>query len=444
MLPREIGDATALYAREMNLADEIARMTSVTPSIVRRRLGAAHGRTLVRTIFETEWPPPLAEIGLSYVRDATGRGFVSSLADVVGLHSAEVVARLGRAAPNETVRSVFASEWFDPSKASLSDFATTTVNEARALGFLSRIVELIGLDTRVASRRLAAAHGKTLVRNVFEREWPEDVAKVPPPNAATKHPGDLIASRYELVRCLGRGGFGEAWKARDQRAPGKPERVLKFATEAPESLESLHREMEKAFDLTHPNICKLCDLQADSAHGTFLVYAFGGESLTQVLARRGALPVNEAMRITREVAAGLDYAHASGVIHHDVNPGNILLDAKGIVRLTDFGVAKRAIARQTTGGSKTMVATSTSVAFHRCYVAPEVLARGEAQPASDQYTLALVLCSMLEGQVFSEPYAGHPFPQLSVAQRAALERALDMDPHDRFPSCGDFARALSS
>lgn len=146
----------------------------------------------------------------------------------------------------------------------------------------------------------------------------------------------------------------------------------------------------------------------------------------------------------RQAAAGLDYAHSKGVIHQDVKPGNVLIDKKSKpweVRLGDFGIAVQGRAGKNTVGDYTVIATAP-VAYTRAYAAPEQLRGEKARKATDQYGLALVLCSMLEGHVFKRKYDRRNFHRLNARQNAAIERALRDDPGDRFASCAAFVAAL--
>ncbi len=450
----DLGKATALTARETDLAGEIARVTSLSPQTVVRRLNAAHGKTLVRTVFENEWPNNLEGIGRTLVRDALeSRSFLAQIADILSLSSRAVRQRLESASGRSMVRTVFADEWFDPKAVAPNAVGDTAVAVARDIGLGERIAKITGLAERTVARRLANTNGHTLVRNAFE-PWPDDETpplpepqqrRAPKPSPRTKTTDKrLIAGRYELLERLGSGGFGEVWRARDRVAPGEPERVLKFPYDNADALESLEDEYRKASDLKHGNICKIHTWDKDRERGAFLVLQYGGRSLARVLNEiKQPLPLAIAVHFTNAIAAALDYAHSVGVIHVDVSPGNILEGTDERPLLTDFGAAKRVTTALTTGGRETLGVTSTASAFHRVYVAPEVMLGGSPRFASDQYSLALVACSILEGRVHLSRSTS-PLSKLSATQNDALERALMSEPRDRFPSCGAFVAALSS
>jgi serine/threonine-protein kinase len=178
-----------------------------------------------------------------------------------------------------------------------------------------------------------------------------------------------------------------------------------------------------------------------------------GETLRQRLDREGALPVEEALRITREAGQALHYAHGQGVIHRDVKPENILLTRNGSTLVADFGVAKAAGAgAQTQPG----VLVGTPV-----YMSPEqCIGDGSLDARSDIYSLATVCYEMLAGKspfagergtaILARRFAEKPPPlrakraDVPAGVERALERALAVNPEDRFASMAEFVQALDS
>ena len=154
-------------------------------------------------------------------------------------------------------------------------------------------------------------------------------------------PGDLVAERYRIVGLLGRGGMGEVYRADDLRL-GQPV-ALKFlpATLArdPMQLARFHAEVRLARQVSHPNVCRVYDIgEADGRHFLSMEYV-DGEDLASLLRRIGRLPQDKAVEIARQLCAGLAAAHERGVLHRDLKPANVMLDGRGQVRITDFGLA---------------------------------------------------------------------------------------------------------
>ena len=215
------------------------------------------------------------------------------------------------------------------------------------------------------------------------------------------------------------------------------------------------REIETAAGLQHPHILTVLDSGEAAARLWFTMPYVEGESLRDRLRREKQLPVDEAVRITREAAQALDYAHRHGVIHRDVKPENLLLTEDGNTLVADFGVA-RALA----GGEEALTQTGLAVGTP-AYMSPEQASGARDLDArTDVYALATVLYEMLAGE---PPFAG-PTPQAAVARRfteaprplrqvretvpeaveQAVLKALAKAPADRFPSAAEFARALNS
>ena len=205
----------------------------------------------------------------------------------------------------------------------------------------------------------------------------------------------------------------------------------------------LRKEIAIAFDLTHQHICAYRDIGEDPEFGVYLIQSYGGPSLDKLIEEYGVFDLATALEITSCVASALDYAHRRNVMHQDVKPSNILIDgddAAREVRLTDFGISIRGRVTQRTDGKGTIIATSI-IGLSPGYAAPEQY-MGVPRRASDQYSLGLVLCSLLEGEVFKQRYQPRSFSRLSAAQNRALAKALAFDPDRRFDSCGEFVRVM--
>ena len=199
-------------------------------------------------------------------------------------------------------------------------------------------------------------------------------------------PGTLLGGRYRIVERLGRGGMGEVYRADDLKL-GQPV-ALKFlppdVDKDPARLTQLHTEVRMARQVSHPNVCRVYDI--DEVDGTtFLSMEYvDGEDLSSLLQRIGRFPEDRALEIARQICAGLAAAHERDVIHRDLKPANVMLDGTGKVRITDFGLA---------GASGEAIRAGTPA-----YMAPEQLAGQEVTARSDIYALGLVLYEIFTGQ----------------------------------------------
>jgi serine/threonine-protein kinase len=214
----------------------------------------------------------------------------------------------------------------------------------------------------------------------------------------------------------------------------------------PGAAERFTREIRLAARLQHPHILSVHDSGESAGQLWFTMPYVEGESLRDRLTRVGRLPVNDAVRITREAAQALEYAHQHSVIHRDIKPENILLTKDGSVLVADFGIA-RAIAgdtvTQTPGGTTQLTETGVAVGTP-AYMAPEQRFGTQANAQSDVYSLAAVLYELLTGQAVSAmvPRVRSERPEVSTALEAIVQRGLNPDPSQRFPSMEEFATAL--
>jgi serine/threonine-protein kinase len=199
-------------------------------------------------------------------------------------------------------------------------------------------------------------------------------------------PGTVLGSRYRIIGRLGRGGMGEVYRADDLKL-GQPV-ALKFlpadVDRDPARLSQLHAEVRMARQVSHPNVCRVYDIDEEDGH-TFLSMEYvDGEDLASLLRRIGRFPEERGLAIARQVCAGLAAAHERGVVHRDFKPANVMIDGSGTVRITDFGLAG--------------VTGESLRAGTPAYMAPEQLAGGEVTARSDIYALGLVLYEIFTGQ----------------------------------------------
>src|SRR5215469_2187409 len=220
---------------------------------------------------------------------------------------------------------------------------------------------------------------------------------------------------YEILSPLGAGGMGEVYRARDTRLDrsvaikiipahlsGDPARKLRF-----------EREAKTVSALNHPNICSLFDVGSQNGTDFLVMECIEGESLAQRIAR-GALPVEQVLKIGAEIADALDKAHRSGVVHRDLKPGNIMLTKTG-AKLLDFGLAKPATspisgATVTNTGASSPVTEQGTIVGTFQYMSPEQVEGREIDGRSDIFSLGGVLYEAITGQRAFEGKS-----QLSVA-----------------------------
>src|SRR5512147_314559 len=164
-------------------------------------------------------------------------------------------------------------------------------------------------------------------------------------------PGAVVAGRFELVREIGRGGFGIVYEARDRQLGRTVAfKAVRAGERAALREERLVREAEAAARLSHPNIVTLHDV-GRTDHGPYLVLELlRGETLADRL-DHGPLGVREALRVAVEIARGLAHAHGEGVVHRDLKPANVFLLEDGQVKLLDFGLAHALGRRRQDGGT---------------------------------------------------------------------------------------------
>jgi len=305
----------------------------------------------------------------------------------------------------------------------------------------------------------------------FPNAWSAVLSASTQPKSPLGAPGTTVADRYVLERELGRGGSSTVYLARDVKHR-RPVAVKVLDADLARAMGAgrFLREIEITANLQHPHILQLYDSGAvpgsepgDAKEPAFLYYVMpyvAGESLRDRLGRERRLPVADAVRIARDVAGALDYAHRRGVVHRDIKPGNILLeDGEPIV--ADFGIA-RAVSEAVGSPSTDQAPVTTRpgvVLGTPAYMSPEQ-ASGEHEPTprSDVYSLACVLYEMLAGvPPFTAPtpwamIARHLHeappslrairPDVPMHVEQAVARSLAKEPDDRFQTAGEFADAL--
>ncbi len=222
--------------------------------------------------------------------------------------------------------------------------------------------------------------------------------------------GTMVA-HYRIEERIGSGGMGIVYRARDTRL--QRDVALKFLPAA----WSADREARAAAALNHPNICTIHEIGAHDGRSFIAMELLEGLTLKQELGVR-SLDLGQIIEIASQVADALEAAHAKGIIHRDIKPGNIFITARGVVKVLDFGIAVMADSPEARGGA----AIGT-----RAYMAPEQLQGRAADPRSDVFALGVVIQQMAGG---------------SAALDRIAERCLASDPAARFGSAAELRAAL--
>jgi len=261
-------------------------------------------------------------------------------------------------------------------------------------------------------------------------------------------PGRLVASRYRIIALLGKGGMGEVYRA-DDLTLGQPVALKFLPDEAARNeglLERFRNEVRMARRVSHPNVCRVYDVGEVDGQTFFTMEYIDGEDLASLLRRIGRLPPDKAVEISRELCAGLAAAHSKGVLHRDLKPANIMLDGRGQVVITDFGLA--GVADDIRGPE---VRSGTPA-----YMSPEQLSGKEVTMRSDIYALGLVLYEVFTGKrAFAEGPAlvrarGDHTPSrpssvlkdLDPIVEKVILRCLETEPSSRPPTALAVAAAL--
>ncbi len=269
--------------------------------------------------------------------------------------------------------------------------------------------------------------------------------------------GGAFAGRYVIEGELGHGATAAVYLARDLKH-GRHVALKVLRPDLAASLESARflREIRLLARLQHPHILPLFDSGEEDGALFYVMPRVEGETLGQRLRRDGQIAVGEALRITREVADALAYAHAHDVVHRDIKPDNILLDGTHAL-VADFGIA-RAVHRAVDSGGDRITSAGLAIGTP-AYMSPEQASgEREVEGRSDIYSLACVLYEMLAGRypfqgpslqsMIARRFAGPPPPVSTLREGVprevdeALTRALQPAPEDRFQTVREFCEAL--
>ena len=255
--------------------------------------------------------------------------------------------------------------------------------------------------------------------------------------------GTLFDGRYQVVRKLGAGGMANVYLAEDQELGRRV--AIKILNDRhandEQFVERFRREAKNAAALSHPNIVSIYD--RGEAEGTYYIAMeyLDGRSLKELIISRGPAPLNVAIEYVRQILSALRFAHRHGIVHRDIKPHNVLVDAEGRVKVTDFGIARAGASQMTEAGS--IVGTAQ-------YLSPEQARGTNVDQRSDLYSLGIVLYELLTGTL---PFNGDTpveiamkhlsqTPELPSVSRPELPRELDLvvtralakDPEERYQS----------
>jgi serine/threonine-protein kinase len=268
--------------------------------------------------------------------------------------------------------------------------------------------------------------------------------------------GTVLSGRYRLDQRLGSGGMSTVYLARDETLERwVAAKVLhREISDQPDQIERFRREARSVAQVSHPNVVAVIDAGEDGGRPYIVFEYVEGETLKQRIERMGKLPLDEAAAYAIEVGRGLQAAHTRRLVHRDVKPQNVLIDADGRAKVTDFGIARELEVDGLTATGRVLGTTD--------YVSPEQAMGHEVDARSDIYSLGVLLWEMLTGDVpfKAETVVGVAMkhvnermpnvqkrrPEVSSALAAVIERATEKKPEKRYPDMGamlaDLERAL--
>jgi len=261
--------------------------------------------------------------------------------------------------------------------------------------------------------------------------------------------GAVVDKRYRVLRRLGSGGMADVWLAEDthlQRQVALKVLHSRYLQD-PSFVARFQREAESAAGLQHPNIVAVFDRGQDGAVNYIAMRYVEGPTLKQLI-ERGLTP-DQAVALVRQVLEGARFAHRNGIVHRDLKPQNVIVDEEGKAVVTDFGIARAGVSEITQTGS--VMGTPQ-------YLSPEQAQGFEVTAVSDLYSIGVILYEALTGRV---PFEGESAvavamkqvaevpqrpssinPQVTPALDAAVMRALEKEPGNRFQSADAFIAAL--
>jgi tRNA A-37 threonylcarbamoyl transferase component Bud32 len=267
--------------------------------------------------------------------------------------------------------------------------------------------------------------------------------------------GSLVAGRYEVLAPLGQGGMGAVYKARDHKLEETVAlKVLRADVRHDRDMQTrFMREIRLARRVRHRNVCAIHEYGEEGGLRYISMEHIEGVDLRKVLTERGALPPDQAFEACIRVAEGLQAIHEAGIIHRDLKPANLMIDAHGVVRLMDFGIAKQMESEAAVGATATGLIVGTPE-----YMSPEQARGDKLDPRSDVYALGIVAFELFTGKVpfrgqtpmatifkhlqDAPPFDGPAAAALPKEAVPVVRRALAKSAEDRQASAIEFAHAM--
>jgi serine/threonine protein kinase len=261
---------------------------------------------------------------------------------------------------------------------------------------------------------------------------------------------EVLAARYRIEQLLGQGGMASVYLAHDDELDRPVALKILADNLAGDATfrDRFEREARHAARLSHPNVVRVFDVGESEGRPFIVMEYVEGDTLADELVRHGALPPARAVELALQICSGLEAAHASGLVHRDVKPRNLLLRPDGVLKIADFGIARAA--------ESTRLTEIGTILGTAAYLAPEQAQGQEATPAADLYSVGAVLYELLTGRVpyaatslvelVAEQQAGPPAPigGVSASLALAVVRCLEPDPAERPPSAGALAAELAA
>lgn len=220
-------------------------------------------------------------------------------------------------------------------------------------------------------------------------------------------PGIIVSNRYEIIEQIGSGGMSIVYKAKDRKL-GRVVTFKVLRAEYVKDIDFIKRfdvEARAAASLSHPNIVNVYDVGHDGLVNYIVMEYVDGVTLKEIIKRRAPFSNDETLGVAIQIASALEHAHKNNIVHRDIKPQNILVTANGVVKVTDFGIAKAASAKTIT------VANNTMGSVH--YFSPEQAKGGYVTFKSDIYSLGLVMFEMATGQL---PFDGDTPVAIAIKQ----------------------------